>query len=346
MPSFYQKKCPYCGNEFTEQDDVVVCPECGTPHHRACWLEHGVCANTATHGQPAPETASETTSTENEVPGNTASSAVESEETPGAKLCPRCGYRNRPDAAFCSGCGLAFQVQSADSYRTATYGFDPTIYDPSLNFSGGSDYEDVPAADMARMVGKNTAYYLPVFARIRANGRSRFNFFALLFGGAWMLFRKQYKRGSIVLLLQLLLQGLQLFVMYGLYLPKYMDLLESVGVDLTLSTQITEEQMGALIRQIAQLGGADLLILILPLMMSAVILIFSIFIGCKANKWYYRDTLSATRKLRQEFSGNEEELAQIETQRGGVNMPLGLCLALCGMILYYASDYIGMLFLP
>ena len=37
-------KCAACGNVFDENDDVVVCPECGAPHHRSCYLEKGQCA--------------------------------------------------------------------------------------------------------------------------------------------------------------------------------------------------------------------------------------------------------------------------------------------------------------
>ena len=29
-------ECPICGEKFTAQDDIVVCPECGAPYHRAC----------------------------------------------------------------------------------------------------------------------------------------------------------------------------------------------------------------------------------------------------------------------------------------------------------------------
>ena len=29
--------CAACGKKFTAEDDVVVCPECGTPYHRACY---------------------------------------------------------------------------------------------------------------------------------------------------------------------------------------------------------------------------------------------------------------------------------------------------------------------
>ena len=43
--------CPGCGEAFKEDDDVVVCPECGTPQHRQCYINHGGCVNTALHGQ-------------------------------------------------------------------------------------------------------------------------------------------------------------------------------------------------------------------------------------------------------------------------------------------------------
>ena len=36
--------CPICGGVFTDQDDVVVCPDCGAPHHRECWTQRGHCA--------------------------------------------------------------------------------------------------------------------------------------------------------------------------------------------------------------------------------------------------------------------------------------------------------------
>lgn len=43
------EKCIVCGKTFTETDDVVVCPECGTPYHRACWQEHNACINQKLH---------------------------------------------------------------------------------------------------------------------------------------------------------------------------------------------------------------------------------------------------------------------------------------------------------
>ena len=40
---YSQEKCPVCENEFTNDDDIVVCPLCGTPHHRECYKKNGEC---------------------------------------------------------------------------------------------------------------------------------------------------------------------------------------------------------------------------------------------------------------------------------------------------------------
>lgn len=47
---YENNKCPVCGKEFAEGDDVVSCPECGTPHHRECYKSLGKCVNKDKHG--------------------------------------------------------------------------------------------------------------------------------------------------------------------------------------------------------------------------------------------------------------------------------------------------------
>ena len=43
-------QCPVCFEVFDDSSDVVVCPECGTPHHRECYEKNGGCVNAAKHG--------------------------------------------------------------------------------------------------------------------------------------------------------------------------------------------------------------------------------------------------------------------------------------------------------
>lgn len=43
MNRFENKLCPICRSRFIEKADIVVCPICGTPHHRSCWEIKGKC---------------------------------------------------------------------------------------------------------------------------------------------------------------------------------------------------------------------------------------------------------------------------------------------------------------
>ena len=49
MPSYENEKCPVCGEKFKDGDDIVTCPECGTPHHRECYKKIGHCINEDKH---------------------------------------------------------------------------------------------------------------------------------------------------------------------------------------------------------------------------------------------------------------------------------------------------------
>ena len=49
MQEYQGQPCLMCGQVFTETDDIVTCPECGTPYHRACWKETGHCVNAPLH---------------------------------------------------------------------------------------------------------------------------------------------------------------------------------------------------------------------------------------------------------------------------------------------------------
>lgn len=44
MFKFQNKLCPVCRERFREGDDIAVCPECGTPHHRACYRVANKCS--------------------------------------------------------------------------------------------------------------------------------------------------------------------------------------------------------------------------------------------------------------------------------------------------------------
>lgn len=47
MQEYINKCCAQCGEKFKEEDDIAVCPHCGTPVHRSCWTGH--CPNEEKH---------------------------------------------------------------------------------------------------------------------------------------------------------------------------------------------------------------------------------------------------------------------------------------------------------
>ena len=51
MSRFEGKLCPICRAPFSEKADVVVCPICGTPHHRNCYLSRMKCGVEEYHAQ-------------------------------------------------------------------------------------------------------------------------------------------------------------------------------------------------------------------------------------------------------------------------------------------------------
>ena len=91
MARYTGNHCPVCEQAFTDDDDIVVCPDCGTPYHRACWQKVGVCMHQSEHAagfEWKPEF------------------GPEAEAAAHAAICPNCGTYNEPGAARCSHCGV------------------------------------------------------------------------------------------------------------------------------------------------------------------------------------------------------------------------------------------------
>lgn len=84
--------CPICGKRFVKGDDIVVCPRCGAPYHRACFEEKGDCIFQDLHS--AGETWQRPAAPE-------PPSSQDQQEV----KCPYCGKKNHPNALFCDQCG-------------------------------------------------------------------------------------------------------------------------------------------------------------------------------------------------------------------------------------------------
>lgn len=90
--------CDGCGKIFTDDEDIVVCPECATPQHRECYKNHGGCVNAHKHGENFTWS------------GINAPSPVLQEEKTKTIPCPNCGYGNPEGSDHCKQCSMKFTL--------------------------------------------------------------------------------------------------------------------------------------------------------------------------------------------------------------------------------------------
>lgn len=223
--------CSVCGQTFTAEDDVVVCPVCGTPHHRDCWSENGCCANKAKHGEGynwQPENKIENNPEEKKQEPNQAPRAALHKlpepdrviECPhchdqtranmpfclkcGASLmeenqslCPRCGNLNDKSASFCSRCGMV--LPQGQTFNVPQK--DGKIYIRPLD-----EIEDVTVAEVSTYVQVNNGRYIPKFFKMSAGKKKlSWNWASFFLSPYWFFFRKMYAAGAVMVCIMLAL---------------------------------------------------------------------------------------------------------------------------------------------
>ncbi|MBQ1434105.1 MAG: DUF2628 domain-containing protein [Ruminococcus sp.] len=198
MSKYVGSTCIVCGKRFTEDDDIVVCPECGTPYHRECYNEKGSCVNTPLHEKgvewisdaPKPEV-----------------KAYSAE--PGVKRCIRCGAENPPEERYCKECGTPLinmdtprpfeGTENAEQQDVGTR-FNPVMLNQD------SDIDGVKLGDYARYVGSNPIGFLPSFISFAKAGRvASLNIFAMIFAPFYFMYRKMYSWGIFAIIVSCLL---------------------------------------------------------------------------------------------------------------------------------------------
>ena len=199
--------CPVCGKPFQEGDDIVVCPECGAPHHRECYKSLGHCAL-------QDELHQEGLSWQNpndQRPQHQAQRDGVQPDQNGNIICPNCGLFCHEEDQFCPNCRFPLhQAPRADR---------PVVENPfegeEVSDTGFADmfeaiYADdeldgIPAKDFIFIVRQNYIYFLRVFKIFSQRAKAKiFNWSSFLFGFLYFFYRKMYKIGSILLGIYLL----------------------------------------------------------------------------------------------------------------------------------------------
>lgn len=317
------KKCPICDNNFHAYDDVVVCPDCGTPYHRECYDSKGECIFKDLHGVEVPKCDSTDTN--------------ENTTTTDDTVCPFCGHQNRKDALFCDHCGSSMRGTTRNT-TTAV----PIFFDPMAGVNPEEEFEDgVTAGEVAKYVKNNTPYYVYIFNRIKKNGGiGKINFAAFLFSGGWMLYRKQYVMGAIItaIVATIMIASTFLSMTYST------DIMDSVLTSVGLSYDATMEELlqnSVEIRSAFNaLGGKDQLLCMLPMGLDFIGFVISVILGVFGNKMYYKHCIKEVKKIKEDKESTIPASERLQTQ-GGVNTKIAFCLLICSMIINYLPLYLS-----
>ncbi len=195
MADYRNCSCIACKNVFEPDDDIVVCPECGTPYHRDCWQEHGHCINTELHKSGGTW----------QNPNNNNNNTTDEESSNRERvLCTQCGELNPKGSSFCIHCGKKIDSVSEDNAN-----WQKNIADMLGGFQNENENEDMGGATLGEIknfVGKNILYYLTRFRFFFASKKKLApNFICIIFPQFWFAYRKMWLGSLIIVLLTFLL---------------------------------------------------------------------------------------------------------------------------------------------
>lgn len=194
MAMFEGYKCPVCEKTFDKQDDIVVCPECGAPYHRECYMSNSGCVYADRHAEGF--TWSGVKESEPEVE---ATHAVETIR------CARCGTENPVTATVCSDCGAYLRAPSYTGDDSDIPGASQNNYPPFVEAIDPEQLEnevidDIRVGDLKSYLGSSWVFSIPSFYSIGKYGRKlSFNILALLTHGIWFIWKKMYGIGVLIL---------------------------------------------------------------------------------------------------------------------------------------------------
>lgn len=178
------EKCVACGELFAADDDIVVCPQCGSPHHRECYKKANSCANTALHetgGKWKP-------SSDGEADVVKYDNISEDESIPHAEA-----YGG--SAGQEGGVNVGMFREGDLNSALAFIGFDPN-----------EDIGGATVKEVSQFVGPNTLYYIPIFKRMKDFGtKISFNLSCLLLPPLYFANRRMWGWAIISAILMVIL---------------------------------------------------------------------------------------------------------------------------------------------
>lgn len=291
---FTNEICPVCKKPFSENDDIVVCPLCGTPHHRDCYKENGECANIEKHSEGFCWSPSQTVSAAPDI-------------------------NNEPTAA---------PQQTSAPPPEAMPQFATVMPNP-FNLFPKEIADGVLTEEAADFVGAASGIkYIQKFFYIRG-GKRTFNWAAFLFAPYWFFYRKLHKLGAIFLAvtigvslgISLLPQSKALTADMNNFLQEY---------EQTINAEVaSEQQLNSMMSEMKSVLTKNPVGTGLMVFQSLFTLGMHLLAGFMADKWYYDFTVKKVRQIKSETEDiNLRKLRFFKEGGIGLAVTLSVLLAL------------------
>ena len=303
--------CPVCNNRFTENDDIVVCPDCGTPHHRACWYSLSHCVNEDRHAQGFSFKAVK--ENDGNVPFN-------------AQNEPQIPEFSSPDeeAAYYAAQG---RDEGSPVFQAPIFGGAGQV---GINFGENPTVAGIPIEEALAFVGNDPSssrllFKMTLIDRFKS---IRINFVTLFFPYLWFFYRKMYKTG--VLVIALMLAATALFTNANTIRYSYKTALLEIQ---RLQGEISVEEYNAASLELAEKGtGNNYYYDVAPQMLTlAIRIVFALL----ANKLYIEHMKKQVLITREECSSMDEYMAALR-RKGGKSVPA----AVMSVFLYAACCFV------
>lgn len=301
---FTGEKCIVCGELFEDGQDIVVCPDCGTPYHKDCWTQKGECINTNLH--------------EAEETWKPSPKVTYTSPDPGHSIrCIRCGSENEPGKRFCGDCGLPLNFSredprpfnNDDSFNTSRNngntdftpfggdnmeGFMPTMH--TIKLTPQSDMDGIKLGDLVNYIGGKSLNLIASFVRFAKTGqRISLNIAALFIPDIYFFYRKMYKTGVIYMLLLFLL---------------------------SIPSLIYDGQSGTMMGMVLFTTPIDLKsdnFLSIVQLCNILIITLKVFAASYANYWYYKKAREDITSIRTDDIATDEEAVKMIRVKGGTS---------------------------
>ena len=311
MSLFENVKCPVCNREFISGDDIVVCPECGTPHHRDCYNYVGKCVNSGLHKTDF-------------VFNKNAEKPVNKEKAPEAEKAPIGAFfpieSVKPD-----------REQNKEGQPFLPFGAVPELtneYDAQAETIEGESLGDVAAA-----VRNNIPRFVKVFKKFEDSKKKfNWNWCAFFFGSLYYFYRKMYKYAiSLIAFSAMLLISFEYLLVK--LAPKTMEIMQEI---VNLASQNKANEANAKLAEMQSASDFGTVTLITYGFFTAI-LILRIFEALYADKLYKTTVVTLVKYVRTQLAEgasftaplagmNEANLSQEQMKRyylsskGGVSI--------------------------